>query len=137
MPTEFHAEFVYTESNDDLITVGFADTQFNTEKYILLQRSISITAQDKLLGLDNIYITFLDQSRSNYGGILKFELKRNLLLIELTEQAANILKTEPCIAVDISSAPFDLLAVSETLKQLCNGLVLLSTNDDSENENRF
>jgi hypothetical protein len=128
MSTRFKAEFVYTQNVDELIVVGFADKQFETKEYVLLQRSLFATEQDKQFGFDNVHITFFDQARFRYRGIQLINLNKDSLEIHLKEDMAIELNTKSSIKIDISQASFDFDKVSEKLELLCNGFTEFSNN---------
>jgi hypothetical protein len=66
------ANFLYggVDEDSDVLMVGFADDEFDTKEYILLQKTLVPGQKDKELGLDKVHIEYNDQSRSTYAGIL-------------------------------------------------------------------
>jgi len=71
---EFAAAAVSVEEDADLWRVGFADAEFNPQRYLLLQRDKSPDPQDAELGLDGYHVEVNDQANACYGGIESFEL---------------------------------------------------------------
>jgi hypothetical protein len=73
---EFSANCVVTEHPDGVChLVGFADSEFDTELYLMLQRSFVDEEQDVRLGQDTYHVEWCDQRTSGYGGIQRFVLK--------------------------------------------------------------
>jgi len=56
--------------------VGFADNQFETREYLLLQRTMMPNEQDRNLGLDGIHIQVDGPNKSGYDGIESIRLRR-------------------------------------------------------------
>lgn len=67
MATILKCNFLYAQKENNVVIVGFADDEFNSKEYVLLQKSLVSEEQDKKLGLDQVHITFNDPSRSAYG----------------------------------------------------------------------
>jgi hypothetical protein len=65
------ANFLYggVDEDSNVLMVGFADDEFDTKEYILLQKTLVPDQKDKELGLDKVH-EYNDQSRSTYAGIL-------------------------------------------------------------------
>jgi hypothetical protein len=101
MRTTLNANFLYSQVNNDIdvLIIGFADDEFDTEEYVLLQRSLNPTNEDKELGYDKVHITYNDESQSLYGGIKKFFLKRNLIEITLEQEVSEILNCHNVIEI--------------------------------------
>ena len=87
------------EDSDSYISIAFADDEFDTEEYIILQKAIFCTEEDKELGMDKVYIEYKDQLYSNYGGILKVILKNGLIEIYVDCNTAKVLGTNEQITV--------------------------------------
>jgi len=118
METKFHAKFLYTQNNHDVIMVGFADDEFETKDYILLQKSGVDSDQDQKLGLDKVCLVYRDQSCSTYGGIQKFILQKNCATILLNQDTANILGTKEKIEIEFSSRNPELFEINQCLELL-------------------
>lgn len=118
MTTKLNVNFLYTQIENNIITVGFADDEFNTQEYILLQKTIIYDDQDKKLGFNRIHITCNDQSRSAYGGILKFIFNNGKINILLDPNTADVLKTEDQIEIVFPTNTFDLAKLRQYLQEL-------------------
>lgn len=90
---ELKVDYVFCGYEDDIITVGFADNEFNVNEYILLQKSTICDEQDKALGHDKVHITYTDELHSAYGGISKAFLGSNSLKLSLDKSTADRLGT--------------------------------------------
>jgi hypothetical protein len=74
----FSAESVVSEHPDGVChLVGFADKKFDTEIYLMLQRSYEEEEreQDIQLGMNTYHVEWCDQRNSGYGGITQFVLR--------------------------------------------------------------
>jgi hypothetical protein len=91
------------EEDSDLWLVGFADSEFNAQRYLLLQRAKSLAgeaAQDVALGPDAYHVEVDHQSRSCYEGIKRFELFQNHAVVEFEDDVLPVLRGEKVIVVD-------------------------------------
>jgi hypothetical protein len=90
----FHANCVAIEDMGDFWLVGFADEKFDTRQYLTLQRSYEDDEQDTRLGMNTYHVERDDQSCSCYGGIERFELQRDQLMVRFTPTGAKQLKAD-------------------------------------------
>jgi hypothetical protein len=89
---EFSANCVVTKHPDGAChLVGFADAEFDTQLYLMLQRSFEDEQQDIQLGHDTYHVEWCDQGRSGYGGIDRFVLKRNFVEVIFSPDMAKTL----------------------------------------------
>lgn len=95
MNSVLHASFMYAQivEENDVIMVGFADDEFDTQNYVLLQRTLNPSQEDVKSGFDKIHITYNEESQSLYDGILKFYFTENFIEITLNEEATKIFNT--------------------------------------------
>ncbi|HEX4965402.1 MAG TPA: Imm10 family immunity protein [Thermoanaerobaculia bacterium] len=115
------AGFVYWGEDEGVIMVGFADQQYRTEQYVLLQRSTDFSDEDRAFGEDNVHITIDDQSRSQYGGIRSIEIAPGLARIRLEKDSARFLNTDKEIVIRFSVSEPDLAALVSCLRALLSG----------------
>lgn len=99
MTTKLKAGFMYAQIENDVVVVGFADNEYNTNQYLLLQRTLCCTKQDCDLSLDKIHISYNDQTRSSYGGILNAILAEDSMELILDSETADALGTNTIIEV--------------------------------------
>lgn len=90
----FYANCVAIEEMDDFWLVGFADEKFDTRQYLMLQRSYKHDEQDIELGMNTYHVERDAQGFSCYGGIDRFELHRDHVLVRLTPPGAKQLKVK-------------------------------------------
>jgi hypothetical protein len=98
----FKADCVSIEEDSDRWLVGFADTEFNAERYLLLQRAKSPQAEDVALGLDGYHVEFDDPSQSCYGGISAFELFPDRAVLAFDEESASVFDDEAGLVVEFA-----------------------------------
>ncbi|WML46647.1 Imm10 family immunity protein [Neobacillus sp. PS3-34] len=117
MQNLFRANFLYPDVDRDtnILMIGFADAEFNTKEYILLQKSLAPGEQDKELGLDEIHIEYNDQIHSTYGGILNVELNNDCIEIELDDHTARQLQTGKSICVSFDKKNETILTLEKNL----------------------
>jgi hypothetical protein len=116
--TGFRAAHVTVCDEGEYFLVGFADDQFDTHEYFMLQLAHEFDEQDIRLGMDDVYIVRNDQIRSAYGGIIRFELMRDRVRVSLDERTAKKLRGGKEMEVQ-----FDLDA--EKFRELRSGLAKL------------
>lgn len=81
MKVAFHVHCVAVEDMEDFWLVGFADEQFGTKQYLMLQRSFADDEQDVRLGMNTYHVERDDQGWGCYGGIERFELYRESIQV--------------------------------------------------------
>jgi hypothetical protein len=91
MTPTFHAACVSVENTDSYLQVGFADREFETAEYLMLQRAQKVDEQDKRLGLAGVYVERNDQAISMYGGIERFELLPGRVRVLFDEQGLKVM----------------------------------------------
>ncbi len=121
MSRDFHAACVSIEEDSDLWRVGFADAEFNTERYLLLQRGKSAQAQDIALGLDGYCVEVDDQSNSCYGWIKSFELFGDHAVVEFDDDATSIVGDEKVIVVEFALRERQLDQLRDCLAKIFKG----------------
>lgn len=118
MPTVLQSNFVYAGIDEGVIMVGFADDQFNTSEYVLLQMSVTFDEQDVELGMDQVHITYCEEHRSNYGGIERFVLGNGHALITLSPETAAELEVDSGIEIWFPKDSARLESVRQHLQQM-------------------
>lgn len=102
MSRDLHAACVSIEEDSELWRVGFADAEFNPERYLLLQREKSPRAEDIALGLVGYQVEVDEPANSCYGGIESFELFRDHAVVEFDDDALSVLGEEKAIVLDFT-----------------------------------
>ena len=121
MSRNFNAACVSVEEDSDLWLVGFADAEFNTRHYVLLQREKSPQADDIALSLDGYRVEVDDQGKSWYGGIKYFELFPDRAVIEFADEALSILADEKQIVVGFTLREKQLDQLRDCLTKIFTG----------------
>jgi hypothetical protein len=103
MEIKFKAGYLCAQTEHDVIMVGFADREFETEEYVLLQGSLTYDDQDRKLGLDKVHITYKDQLYSAYGGIQGVVLQKGNVKISVSPDTARALGAEEEIEIEFSA----------------------------------
>ncbi|EGK14144.1 hypothetical protein HMPREF9374_0403 [Desmospora sp. 8437] len=115
MATILKCNFLYAQKENNVVIVGFADDEFNSKEYVLLQKSLVSEEQDRL---DQVHITFNDPSRSAYGEIVKFVLKNDSVIIWIDSDTADMLETDEKIKIVFPVKKHDLGKVENYLRQI-------------------
>ena len=119
------AKCVTIQRDGDIAMVGFADDEYETTSYLLLQKSLKLDGQDQNSGHDQIHIELDSPSQSGYGGVESMSADRTTLIVELSPIAGDILGTSR-IEVDYSESSFDFKAFKECLALVVGNDSLLS-----------
>lgn len=107
MATKLISNFIFAGIEDNIILVGFADDEFNTKEHILLQKSLEVNEQDKMLGQDKVHITYIDELRSSYGRISKILIKDKTVIINVDKDTAEKLKIEEQMEINLPRSHYD------------------------------
>lgn len=96
----FTATCVTCQTQDDVAMLGFADDEFNTTQYVMLQRGLMPPSpQDREAGFDRPHIEVNSQTHSGYGGVVKAQLQENRLVLKLDPQAAADMSVDDTIEI--------------------------------------
>jgi hypothetical protein len=85
---KFIAHCVTCQNENGVALVGFADDEFNTTSYLLLQRTLEPDEQDIQLGQDQIHVELNSPSQSGYGGIEAIHVGHSTVRVEFTKEMA-------------------------------------------------
>ncbi len=118
----FEAKSVAVEHPDgEFHLVGFADHEFNTNIYLMLQRAFEFDEQDVELGMDTYHVEWCGQESSRYGGISQFVLKPNGAEITFVPDTAETLDGMGRLSIFFQLAPSEYLALREALNRIFEG----------------
>lgn len=123
--SRIEATFVNVANDGEVVTVGFADHQYETQEYVLLTRLLDPSESDRESGEDDVHISVNDQIRSTYGGIERITLSGSQVLLELSIATADEIQVEPLLILNFKKAAVDLGGLWQGLELLCNGYVEL------------
>ena len=118
MATTLNAGFVYSSEDDDVVIVGFADKEYETEHYVLLQRSKQVSAEEEALGQGEVHISTDDPSRASYGGIESVLLGASEVMIRLEQGTARLLGVDEEIAIRFDCEAVDVARLRDGLRLL-------------------
>ena len=118
--TIFKYNFVSSSEEHGVLTVGFADSQFNTQNYLLFQSSIDA---DESEDNNEIYVERNGQQYGVYGGVEKFILSRNEAHLALTRETAKHLDTEREVVVIFFATDKQFLQLKVDLNRVFSGNV--------------
>lgn len=96
MQTLLKAGFVSVDEIDGTLVVGFADQQFNTSQYFILQRGLD--PEDD----DGVYLEHTDQAYGRYGTVLSCSLLPGRMEMTIDKSTAAGLRTAATFAVEFS-----------------------------------
>lgn len=112
----FNAPVISAKTENGVAILGFANDEVNTTQYLLLQRLLNPSQQDRALGLDRIHVQL--NERSEYGAVKEACLRVQSVVFQFDEAtAAAVSNGEPVeITFNVNSAQLDSLATQ--LRQL-------------------
>jgi hypothetical protein len=109
------------DPEEGLFLIGFADDPTNPSQYLLLQRSLEPTDQDRDLGQDTYYLEWCSQEQSVYGGIDDFSLSDSNARIRFAPQATNALGGLSELVISFSLSQNELEALDQGLQVVFSG----------------
>lgn len=118
MTNTLGAKFIYTQDDGQVVMVGFADDQFETKNYILLQRTLKPDDSDLELGHDSIHVTIGDQNCSGYGGVKRFVLGASQASLHLASAFADELNIDKEHMIFLQYSELDVSALRDHLQVL-------------------
>jgi|SRR5579885_3611987 hypothetical protein len=93
------ANCVTCQTQDDVAMLGFADDEFNTTQYVMLQKGLKPSQQDREQGFDQPHIEVNSQIHSGYCGVVEAQLQENRLVLKLDPQAAADMSVDDTIEI--------------------------------------
>lgn len=115
MEIHFNASIVTVDETADHVMVAFADREDSPFQYLILQRALAPSDQDRRLGHDLVYLEVNDQLHSCYGGIDRLRITDREIVIDLSEDVVNSLGGVSRVAI---SGPQEELARDDLLQAL-------------------
>ena len=83
---KFKASCITWQHENGVAMLGFADDEFNTTQYLLLQRTLEPDQQDCALGHDWVHIQL--NERSAYGTVEEAQLQKDSVVLRLDDATA-------------------------------------------------
>ena len=121
MVPNFDATCVTVDATENSISVGFADSEFDAGRYLMLQRADNFSEEDTLTGMNDIYIERDDQQWSRYGGMRRCELLTDRFRVEFEESAAATMGGLQFTEVSFDIAPRHFTALRNGLLRCFQG----------------
>lgn len=115
-----HATHCVYEIIDGAEIISFCDDQYNPEKYLVLQRTGDVDAQDKALGLDAMHVELSGQSRSGYGLIESISQTGRNFIFSPTKDGQIVLGVQGGILIDTSGCNVDLARLIDAIEEFCS-----------------
>ncbi|MEZ6100235.1 MAG: Imm10 family immunity protein [Pirellulaceae bacterium] len=122
----FTSKCVTFQEVDGVVMVGFADDEFNTNQYVLLQRTLQPDEHDRSLGWDIVHLQVDSPDQSGYDSIKNIRVTLSGIRIELTSEALSVFNcSDVDIAFDIDGDRYsDLLAQLKHVVDECTPLTV-------------
>lgn len=112
------ANCVTCQTQDDVAVLAFADDEFNTTQYVMLQKGLKPSQEDRALGLDKLYMEVNSQGQSSHGGVETAQLESNRLLLTLDPKAAAKMSLGDTIEISFRVPREKLTEISDQLRFL-------------------
>ena len=128
MAPTFHATCICIEETDDCLQIGFADGEFETSKYLTLQRDHAFDEQDMRLGMAGVYVERDDQVNSMYGGIARCELLPGRLCVHFDDRGSKVMHGLREMEITFVASAEKISALSAALRRCFDGFVPYSEN---------
>ena len=112
------ANCVTCQTHDDVAMLAFADDEFNTTQYVMLQKGLKPSQQDRALGLDKLHIEVNSQDQSGYGSVETAWLEENRLVLKLDPKAAADISVDETIEISFRLPMEKLREIGDQLRSL-------------------
>ncbi|MFJ3449414.1 Imm10 family immunity protein [Pseudomonas sichuanensis] len=124
MNKQFTATYFNASREEDVLTVGFADSHEEPSEFIILQRSDENDDQDESLGQDTYYAEVGNPGVAGYGGIQKVEIFVDRVVFSFVK-ACGWVKPISTVQINISSSVVEVDEVFSALNDIFMGEVAL------------
>lgn len=112
------AKSVSSLEENGVVMLAFADDPAAPSQYVLLQRTLNPSQQDKDLGQDRVHVQVNGELNSGYGDISEASLDRSGLSFRLTQETAERLRTDEHVAIKFSLSADELRDVEAKLSAM-------------------
>jgi hypothetical protein len=112
------ANCVICQTQDDVAMLAFADDEFNTTQYVMLQKALKPSQLDRECGFDQHHIEVTSQNHSAYGAVVGAQLQDNRLLLRLDPHAAGDMSVDDAIEIAFHVPKERLNEIGEQLRFL-------------------
>lgn len=114
----FHASSVKAYSENGIAVVGFADDEFNPTQYVLLQRTLMPSEQDRNLGMDQPHVEIHPPTRSAYGGVDQVIVERGRLMLWLNNAMTRKVDNTSPITISFDLTTKELAETTRALSEV-------------------
>ncbi|AVP96791.1 hypothetical protein C7S18_06070 [Ahniella affigens] len=118
----FDAARVAIEQPDNQFDlVGFADSNFGPESYLILQRAFEFDEQDTSLGMNTYHVEWCDQGNSGYGGVSRAMLTPSSVEFVFDSEGAEFLGGLRALKISFQLEPAQFAELSRALERVFEG----------------
>lgn len=108
------------EDEDSYISIAFDNGDVNVSEYVILQKALTYSEDDKELGMDQIYVEINGQQGASYGGVLRIVLKSKELDVYFDSKTARKLGAETELIINFPENHENLGTMKALLEQMLN-----------------
>jgi hypothetical protein len=113
---QFTATFVTYQNENDTVLLGFADSEFDTTNFLLLQRTLEPAQQDVALGPGGLHIQL--NERFAYGKVESASLRSGGLTLRLDQATAAAISNGEVIEIKFAFPELNLRELESQLRSL-------------------
>lgn len=120
MMIKFSAKYFDSSSEDEVLTVGLADSNEDPQGFLIFQRAEEVDEQDEELDQDTYYVEVGNPSLAGYGGVEEVRInKHNLIFI--FSSSVDWCESIKTIEVQLDSQSISVDSVESSLKNIFAG----------------
>jgi hypothetical protein len=108
---------ISSQKDEDTLTIGLVDSDEETPRHVLLSVSLQPTEQERRIGIDDVHLEWLEQSRSGYGLIASWNWYGDDLVIGTRSDARSLGIPATIVLIDA------LRIISETQRDLLDAML--------------
>jgi len=104
-------EHVSIDEENGVLIIGFAESKSDPGRWLILQRTLEASEQDRALGQDVVHISMNSDASGMYGGVMTAVVYPSSIEIGLTNSAAKLFAVDQVVALNIESAKGTMLSL--------------------------
>ncbi|MDG0799765.1 Imm10 family immunity protein [Pectobacterium polaris] len=120
MSVKFPATYYHSSSEEDVLTVGFADSENDPQSFLILQRAEDPDEQDEELGQDTYYVEIGDPGMAGYGGIDDVSITEEKIIFTYSD-TTNWCKKIKTLEINISPQLAAIDDIEVSLREIFTG----------------
>lgn len=117
MNIQFSAKYYDSSAEDDVLTVGLADSEDDPKHFLILQRAEDVDEQDVELGQDTYYVEIGEPGMAGYGGIYDVLVAADKLIFNFSS-ATKWCKTIKTIEIKIAPQLGSIDDMEKSLREI-------------------